>query len=333
MLFRSINVTESITIKKKGIRIINFRTQKTKSDCNDPAQEEYDILFNIENNLGNNTSFDLTLSGPNGSPDLSGATTSIYVKPGSPTSLHRIKGQFPGNYILSVSEAGTSTCVESLDFTIQENLKLEYAGSLTFDPDPCSGVVEELKAEISGGVPFIIEGVATYDYEWTYTASGSLSPDAIYVGEIINNAKPGSYQLTVTDSQGCQITIGDTTGANPNPIIVNSDSTKNFIVDGGLTDNDGNTVKSLPPDCDAVTANGKIKIEVTGGQLPYQINWYIEDLSTVSVASSGSTSTPAGYKYLDSYKNQTSLSDLIPGNYKVIIKSDRKSTRLNSSHQ
>ena len=316
-----INVTESITVKKKGIRIINFRTQKTKSDCNDPAQEEYDILFNIENNLGNNTSFELTLSGPNGSPDLSGATTSIYVKPGSPTSLHRIKGQFPGDYILSVSEAGTSTCVESLDFTIQENLKLEYAGSLTFDPDPCTGLVDELKAEISGGVPFIIEGVATYDYEWTYTASGSLSPDAIYVGEVISNAKPGSYQLTVTDSQGCQITIGDSTGTNPNPIIVNSDSTKNFVVDGGLTDNDGKTVKSLPPDCDAVTANGKIKIEVTGGQLPYQINWYIEDLSTVSVASSGSTSTPAGYKYLDSYKNQTSLSDLIPGNYKVIIKS------------
>ena len=62
-------------------------------------------MFNIENNLGNNTSFELTLSGPNGSPDLSGATTSIYVKPGSPTSLHRIKGQFPGDYILSVSEA------------------------------------------------------------------------------------------------------------------------------------------------------------------------------------------------------------------------------------
>ena len=71
--------------------------------------------------------------------------------------------------------------------------------------------------------------------------------------------------MTVTDSQGCQITIGDSTGTNPNPIIVNSDSTKNFVVDGGLTDNDGKTVKSLPPDCDAVTANGKIKIEVTGG--------------------------------------------------------------------
>ena len=140
-----INVTESITIKKKGIRIINFRTQKTKSDCNDPAQEEYDILFNIENNLGNNTSFDLILSGPNGSPDLSGATTSIYVKPGSPTSLHRIKGQFPGDYILSVSEAGTSTCVESLDFTIQENLKLEYAGSLTFDQTLVLDLLTSLK--------------------------------------------------------------------------------------------------------------------------------------------------------------------------------------------
>ena len=106
-----INVTESITIKKKALGLLILEPKK-QSQIEDPAQEEYDILFNIENNLGNNTSFDLIPSGL--VLQIFGATTSIYVKPGSPTSLHRIKGQFPGDYILSVSEAGTSTVLNLL---------------------------------------------------------------------------------------------------------------------------------------------------------------------------------------------------------------------------
>ena len=112
-------------------------------------------------------------------------------------------------------------------------------------------------------------------------------------------------------------------GAGVPQIIEVKGSAENFEVTGGLDDPDTPGVieklKSLPPDCDSATENGKISLEVTGGQLPYQINWYIEDLSTVSATVSGSTSNLTGYKLLSEYQNQLNLNNLSPGNYKVII--------------
>ena len=148
------------------------------------------------------------------------------------------------------------------------------------------------------------------------------------LNEIISFASQGfgTTVLEIKDSVGC--ILGG--GAGVPQIIEVKGSAENFEVKGGL--DDPNTVgiveelKSLPPDCDSATENGKISLEVTGGQLPYQINWYIEDLSTVSATVSGSTSNIVGYKLLSQYQNQLNLNNLTPGNYKVIINSQNTST-------
>ena len=52
-----------------------------------------------------------------------------------------------------------------------------------------------------------------------------------------------------------------------------------IATEGNLADpnNVGGFVKSLPPDCTGGGLNGKIGIQVTGGQLPRSVNWYVED--------------------------------------------------------
>jgi len=90
-----------------------------------------------------------------------------------------------------------------------------------------------------------------------------------------------------------------------------------ITTEGNLADPDnvGSLVKSLPPDCTGGGLNGKIGIQVTGGQLPRSINWYVEDPRYLNDPVS------PGYRPLTEYDNRTSLDDLLPGNYKVIISS------------
>ena len=71
------------------------------------------------------------------------------------------------------------------------------------------------------------------------------------------------------------------------------------------------SLKSIPPDCTGGGLNGKIGIQVTGGQLPRSINWYVEDPRYLN------DPTYPGYRPLSEYDNRTSLDDLLPGNYKV----------------
>ena len=90
-----------------------------------------------------------------------------------------------------------------------------------------------------------------------------------------------------------------------------------ITTEGILADpnNPGNSLKALPPDCTGGGLNGKIGIQVAGGQLPRSINWYIEDPRYLNDPVS------PGYRPLSEYDNRTSLDDLLPGNYKVIISS------------
>ena len=75
-----------------------------------------------------------------------------------------------------------------------------------------------------------------------------------------------------------------------------------------------------------VDLNGKIGIRVAGGQLPRSINWYIEDPRYLN------DPTTPGYRALSDYDNRTSLDDLLPGNYKVIISSQSLSGCANTTN-
>jgi hypothetical protein len=310
-------VTQELVIYKQSLSILNFKIEEKNVavDCNDPANAKSDITFTLQNGSGSNDYQVL----------IDGLPPSNYTKPASASSIHRIRNLIPGDYTLTVSSTfDGNQCKEEVAFTILQNEPITYAGETVYETDPCTGNVSELKAQATGGVPFIVDGVATYQYTWTYTSSSS--GQIIYVGDTILNAQPGSYSLEIKDSVGC--ILGG--GAGVPQIIEVKGSSENFEVIGGL--DDPNTpgviekLKSLPPDCDSATENGKISLEVTGGQLPYQINWYIEELSTVSATVSGSTSNIVGYKLLSQYQNQLNLTNLSPGNYKVIINSQNTSS-------
>ena len=106
--------------------------------------------------------------------------------------------------------------------------------------------------------------------------------------------------------------------AEANKVTIEVDDVVEPIATEGILadpNNVGNFLKALPPDCTGGGLNGKIGIQVAGGQLPRSINWYIEDPRYLNDPVS------PGYRPLSEYDNRTSLDDLLPGNYKVIISS------------
>ena len=88
-----------------------------------------------------------------------------------------------GNYTVTVADA--SNCTQTLDFIIDEPplLTLEVIGT-----DGTCGNLGAANSSVSGGV-------MPYFYEWS---SGSTNSS-------INILSPGTYRLTVTDANGCQI--------------------------------------------------------------------------------------------------------------------------------
>ena len=119
----------------------------------------------------------------------------------------------------------------------------------------------------------------------------------------------------------------DPAGASQVTIEVD-DVVEPIATEGNLADPNsvGSLVKSLPPDCTGGGLNGKIGIQVTGGQLPRSINWYVEDPRYLNDPVS------PGYRPLNEYDNRTSLDNLLPGNYKVIISSQSLSGCANTTN-
>ena len=105
--------------------------------------------------------------------------------------------------------------------------------------------------------------------------------------------------------------------------IVEPITTEGILAD---PNNVGNFLKSLPPDCTSGGLNGKIGIQVVGGQLPRSINWYIEDPRYLNDPVS------PGYRPLSEYDNRTSLDELLPGNYKVIVSSQSLNECTNTTN-
>ena len=94
--------------------------------------------------------------------------------------------------------------------------------------------------DVNGGIP-------GYTYSWS-SPGGFTSTD-----QDIDTVPADIYRLTVTDSKGCTAEYGPDTLSQPPAISVALDSTKNI------------TCKS--------DNNGEIYISISGGVLPYVLNW------------------------------------------------------------
>ena len=338
-------ITRNIIISENTLSVTNFRSIQNipavgAGDCTNYPEpslsidwantsDSYtnDIFFNVSSNVRRNTNYNgvnITLTGPDGSNvDLSG-NTNIYGLPTQPSLerpgfTYRFRNLPSGPYTLTVTENVSGTtfvpCEEIFFFTVREFLPIEYNGDTVFVTDLCTGAVDGgIQASAIGGDPFIVDGVPTYQFEWTYTPNDPTEPTQIFYGDRVDPAYPGQYCLRILDRNShsyCSCDAGET-----NPVTIEvEDIVQPFFTEGTLTDPDnlGTVVKSLPPDCESGGLNGQIGVQITGGQLPYTINWYAEDPRALNDPNN------PGYRLLNEYTNRTSLQDLLPGNYKMVI--------------
>ena len=310
----------------------------TAIDWNNTDQGySHDIFFNV--NLSVNRSFSVTQTTNNGfymelvDPDgrqvpldnsnvFAGRVETrggryLFLEPRGYT--YRFRNLPGGSYYLRVSEnvdnTGLTPCEEVYYFTVREYLPIQYNGDTTFVTDLCTGAVDGgITASALGGDPFIVDGVPTYQFEWTYTPNDPTASTQVFYGDRVDPAYPGQYCLRILDRNSRSYCSCDAAETNPVTIEV-EDIVQPFFTEGTLTDPDnlGTVVKSLPPDCSSGGQNGQIGIQISGGQLPYVINWFVEDPRYLN------SEDNIGYRPLNEYENRTSLQDLLPGNYKMQI--------------
>ncbi|MDB4186975.1 gliding motility-associated C-terminal domain-containing protein [Flavobacteriaceae bacterium] len=330
--------TENIPSIGSGV-CKNYPTPSTGSIDWNSTRDAYtnDVFFNVNLNVnrsGNvtqtrNTGIYMSLTGPDGAavplnnPSIFGGrivtNNGRYISLEPSSYPYRFRNLPSGNYTLIVEENVDGTdlipCTEVFFFTVREYLPIQYTGDTVFVTDLCTGFVDGgIRAAATGGNPFIIDGIQTYQFEWTYTPNDPNQSSQVFYGELVERAMPGNYCLRILDQNGHSYCSCDANETSPVTIVV-EDVVEPFSVQGTLTDpaQPGTLVRSLPPECSSGGFDGRIGIQITGGQLPYTIKWYVEDPRELA---SGD-----GYRELPEYQNSTSLQNLLPGNYKVEISS------------
>ncbi len=239
---------------------------------------------------------------------------------------YRIRNLPQGIYQLAITENGTPTaefipCSEILvfDIPVKQPIEVNLLTDRPLEVDPCLGILEGgLRVIAEGGVPF---PNGEYQYEWTYTPNDPSEPTQIFYGANVDPAYPGNYCLRVVDNNSYSYCSCDDNNFEFNFEVI--DRIPPFVVTGAIPDPDniGLMTKSLSPDCSSGGINGKIAVDINGGQTPFNIFWYAEDPRYLNADSS------IGYRPLDGtngnpdYTNRTSLDGLLPGNYKLVIQS------------
>ncbi|MEJ6981516.1 Ig-like domain-containing protein [Pedobacter sp. P351] len=156
-----------------------------------------------------------------------------------------------GTYTVTITDANGCKMNESI--TILQNSKL--SGALQASKTICKNSADgSITASISGGV-------APYTYKWNNTAS--LNQGALM------NAAAGNYQVLVTDSKGCTLTLSGTIlPGNCTPVAINDNfnGNKDVLLTNSVAAND------TDPDGDVLTfslvtqpQNGQINFNTNGG--------------------------------------------------------------------
>lgn len=176
---------------------------------------------------------DLTVSGGAPTIDLEWTGPSGFT-----STSEDLAGLEPGTYAVTATDAGG--CVETLDVSIDE--PLEIIVNATATPLACADDTNgTIDVDISGGT-------APYDTDWT-GPGGFSSTD-----EDLSGLEAGTYTLTVTDANDCQVTVdGEITA--PDPTDVAADVT-DILCSGDDT--------------------GAIDLTITGGTPGYDTSWMLQ---------------------------------------------------------
>ena len=147
-----------------------------------------------------------------------------------------ILGDLPaGSYFIRITD-GNGISRDSNEITITEPELLEIE-LISTTPVLCSG-------ESTGAIDITVSGgTLPYTYSWD---TGALTED-------LNNIPADTYNILVTDANGCFTKLNVTVDAAPDAIQIANISVNN------LSDYQSN--------------DGSIALEITGGAIPYAISW------------------------------------------------------------
>lgn len=173
-----------------------------------------------------------------------------------------ITGLGPGTYTVVVTDAAGCTFTAAATLTNPPPMTLDFSTTNVL----CSGVMNGSATAIPGG------GVPGYNYLWNTGATTAT----------ISNLAPGTYSVTVNDTNPCRI-FGSVTITEPSPLTINvsttdetsfngNDGTATATVGGGTgpytyewtNSGDTPTITGLPPGVYGVTATDANDCTVAG---------------------------------------------------------------------
>ena len=182
----------------------------------------------------------------------------VWTKDGNPfATTANISNLTPGAYIVSVTDS--KNCgPKTLSFTISEPQPMAITLLNKKDLKCFGDAAGEISVQVQGGI-LKEKSPGVFDYDYAWTGPGGFTSHA----KDIAHLKAGTYMLTVTDSMNC---------------------TKQFSAEiiQPAEINIGITVKQVS--CFGAN-DATIKINLSGGTAPYQIEWnnfaqgtYLQDL-------------------------------------------------------
>ena len=207
--------------------------------------------------ISNPNVVDVTCNGGNDgsvSVTVNGGVGAVTVTWSNTQTGNSISGLVVGSY--SVTAIDGTGCSASASYTVNEPTAL-VEGIPTIQNAGCSGTNNgSITANVSGGTP-------NYTYSWVQASTSQALN-----GQTINNLGADTYNLTITDNNGCSITTSYS--ISQAAALTFTQSSTNVSCNGG--------------------SDGTATINVTTGTPPYQYNWN----GTGPTANPTITGLPAG---------------------------------------
>ena len=301
-------ITRPVVLTNQELSISNLHTEDTTDLCGEmpTGLVRFELIHSFQTTASSGPlSLTFTLDGNPVSQ------TNGPLRFDAQNQTYQIIDLAPGLHQLEVNASTASaSCQIKEEFTINAKANpIQFLGQLDYVINVCDQGADIVvnTNDIVGGKAF--SGPSPYALEWKLhpnTITGGTTQT--FFGQRLSQAQAGTYELSITDANGCQ-----NNAKEPILIQVSSPGVLPISVQGTLNNpqsGQASSVKVLPIQCDS-DQGGIIGIDVLGGYRPFEINWFKQNIDATSAA----------FTTLPNHKNKTYLSGLEPANYKLVIQS------------
>jgi len=270
----------AVVTDAKGCTTTNNTTISQPSAALQTSRTQVNVLC-----FGNSTgSIDLTVSGGTTGYTYSWTASSGGTIPSGQANNQDLTGLTSGVYTVSVTDG--NGCKSTNNTTITQP-SAALTSSKTQVNVLCNG-------NSTGSIDLTVSGGTTaYSYSWTASGGGSV-PSGQSGNQDLSGLVAGTYNVTVTDANGCT-TTNSANITQPSAPLQNSKTQINVLCFGNAT--------------------GSIDLSVSGGTTAYSYSW----------TASGGGSIPSGQA------GNQDLSGLVAGTYNVVVTDANGCTSNNSA--